>query len=142
MLETQAIAEKLIKTKFQKTGFEFMRNDGAKLAIKSKSGAKHAIFIQGFDRSEALSIKVHTREFNHEFRPDVWIALVVLLPDTEPKDYLIPTTVFQNPDEYLFYHHDISDMNDYYSNVEIKVFANGITKLTEYAFAYQVKNLE
>ena len=141
-MEAQSVAEKLVKSNLQKAGFEFMRNDGQKLAIKSKSGAKHGIFIQGFDRSKALSIKVHTREFDHKFRPDVWIALVVILPDEEPIDYLIPTTVFQNPDKYLFYHHDISDMNDYYSNVEIKVFANGIPKLSEYGFANQVKNLE
>lgn len=119
-----------------------MRDNVQKLVVKTKSGAKHAIFIQGFDRSEALSIKIHTREFNHKFRPDVWIVLVVLLPDSELKDYLIPTTVFQNPDEYLLYYHDISDMNDYYSNVEINEFASDITKLTEYVFAYQVKNLE
>lgn len=142
MLEAQSIAEKLVKSNLQKAGFEFMRNKGAKLAVKSKSGAKHGIFIQGFDRSQALSIKVHTREFDHKFRPDVWIALVVIFSDKEIWDYLIPTTVFQEPDEYIFYHHDISDMNEYYSNVEIKVFKRGIPKLSEYAFAYHVKNLE
>jgi hypothetical protein len=120
-----------------------MRNKGSKLAIKSKSGAKHAIFIEGFDRSEALSIKIHTREFKQKFRPDVWIALVVIFPgEKELWDYLIPTTVFQNPDEYLFYHHDTSSMSEYYSNVEIKVFTSGIAKLSEYALAHQIKNLE
>ena len=142
MLEAQSIAEKLIKSKLQKAGFEFVRDNEQKLVVKSKLGTKHAIFIQGFDRSEALSIKIHTREFNHEFRPDVWIALVVIFPEKEPVDYLIPTTVFKKPDEYLFYHHDTSDMNDHFSNVEIKVFTKGIPKLSQYAFAYQVKHLE
>ena len=33
-------------------------------------------------------------------------------------------------------------MNDYYSNVEIKVFTKGIEKLTEYPFAYQIDKLK
>jgi len=132
----------MIKSNLQKAGFEFVRDNEQKLVVKAESGAKTAIFIQGFNREKAQSIKIHTREFNHEFRPDVWIALVVVLEDMEPVDYLIPTTVFQNPDEYLFYHHDLSDRHDHFSNVEIKVFANGAAKLREYAFAYQVENLK
>jgi len=142
VLKVQKAAEEFIKTNLQKEGFQLVRDNGQKLVIKSPSGVKQAIFIQGFDRVKDQSIKIHTREFNHKFRPDVWIALVMFLPDTEPIDYLIPTTVFENPDNHVFFHHDISSMNDYYSNVEIKVFTKGIEKLTEYAFAYQVDNLK
>ncbi len=131
----------MIKSNLQKAGFGFVNDNGPKLRVKAKSGKEYAIFIQGFDLAKAQSIKIHTREFKHQFRPDVWIALVVILDDMDPKDYLIPTTVFQTPDEYLFYHHDLSDKHDYYSNVEIKVFTNGAPKLREYAFAYQVENL-
>ena len=140
--KVQDIAQKFIKSNLQNEGFELLRDNGPKLRVRAKSGKQYAIFIQGFDRSKAQSIKIHTREFDHKFRSDVWIALVLIFPDTEPKDYLIPTTVFQNPDEYIFFHHDLSSMNDHYSNVEIKVFSNGIRRLSEYAFDYQVDNLK
>ncbi|GAB5525416.1 MAG: hypothetical protein Roseis2KO_32880 [Roseivirga sp.] len=142
VLKVQKAAEEFIKSNLQKEGFQFVRDNGQKLVVKAPSGAKQAIFIQGFDRTKDQSIKIHTREFNHKFRPNVWIALVVFFPDTQPIDYLIPTTVFEHPDNYLFLHHDISSMNDYYSNVEIKVFTKGVEKLSEYAFAYQIENLK
>jgi len=131
----------MIKSNLLKAGFKLIRDHGQKLVVQTGTGNRQAIFIQAFNRNKDQSIKIHTREFNHEFRPDVWIGLVVFLPDMEPKDYLIPTTVFQNPDEYIFYHHDLSSMNNHYSNVEIKVFTNGIPKLSEYAFARQIENL-
>lgn len=71
-----------------------------------------------------------------------WLALVLVFEDLVPVDYLIPTTIFQNPDEYLFYHQNLSDRHYYFSNVEIKVFTNGAARLREYAFAYQVENLK
>ena len=142
MIQTQA--ETLIKSNFEKAGFEFVNDNGPKLRVKAKSGKEYAIFIQGFDRGQSQSIKIHTREFKHQLRPEVWIALVAAFPpETDLFDYLIPTTVFQNPDERFFFHFDLSDMNDYYSNVEIKIFSRGAREFSEqYGFANQIEKLK
>lgn len=140
----QTEAETLIKSNFEKAGFELMRDSGPKLRVKAKSGKEYAVFIQGFDRTVAQSIKVHSREFKHTLRTDVWIALVAAFPpEPELFDYLIPTTVFEHPDKRFFFHHDLSDMNDHYSNVEIKLFTRGAREFSEkYGFANQIENLK
>lgn len=137
----QETAEKFVKSEMQKAGFQIVREDGPQLVVEAESGKRNAIFIQAFDRSQGQSIKIHTRDFKHEFRADVWIALVVAFPpEKDLFDYLIPTTVFLEPDERLFFHFPIP-MNDYFSNVEIKVFTKGAGELNEFALPNQLDKL-
>lgn len=139
--DLQSKAEILVKSLLNENGFRIVRFNESQLVVEADSGQRSAIFIQTFDRPNAQSIKVHTREFNHEFRADVWIALVVAFPpDKDLFDYLIPTTVFEEPDERLFFHNDIPQ-NDYFSNVEIRVFTTGAEELSEFALPNQIKHL-
>lgn len=143
-MQVQKIAREYIKANLLKAGFEIVRDNGPKLRVKSSSGKQYAIFIQGFDRSQAQSIKIHTREFNYKFRPDVWIALVVAFPpETEMFDYLIPTTVFESPDNRFFFHYDLGKNQRFLSNVEIKLFTKAAREFSEkYAFANQIEKLK
>ncbi len=70
-----------------------------------------------------------------------WIALVLFMKEMEPKAYLIPSNVFNGPDDYIFFDNDQGERMKHLSNWEIKVFSKGIEELSEFALANSVKQL-
>lgn len=55
--------------------------------------------------------------------------------------FLIPSKTLANPDDFVFFEHDVSS-HTYLSNWEIKVFTNGMKVLGEYIFHNQVENFK
>jgi len=105
---------------------------GEYLVLKSASGHQHDILIQLLNLEEAQSIKIPQSVFDYELRDDRWILLVLYMADMKPLLYLIPTTVFQTPDN-MFVNNEQKPMFRHLSNWEIKVFRNAIPELSRFA---------
>lgn len=105
---------------------------GEYLVLKSAAGHQHDILIQLLNLDEARSIKIPQSVFVYEPRDDRWILLVLYMTGMEQLLYLIPTTVFQTPDN-MFVNNEQKSMFRHLSNWEIKVFRNAIPELSRFA---------
>ena len=63
------------------------------------------------------------------------------ISETEPLVLLIPSKTLTNPDNFVFFEHNVGQ-HKHLSNWEIKVFTNGMEKLGQYAFYNQIENLK
>lgn len=59
----------------------------------------------------------------------------------EPTLYLIPSTEFLEPDNFIFIENNQNPRLAHFSNYEIKVFKNGMPKLNEYRFENMIDKL-
>ena len=75
------------------------------------------------------SIKIPKQDFG-EVKENLLIGLVLLIESDEEVLYLIPSTVFLNPNS-IFKSNDV--MLEHLSNWEIGVFSNAIPELSKYA---------
>jgi hypothetical protein len=70
----------------------------------------------------------------------LWVALVLLMEDIEHL-YLIPSNQLAKPDDYVFLDSKQGERLSHLSSWKIKIFTNGMEKLSEYLFVHQAKNL-
>lgn len=89
-------------------------------------------YLRRLNLDKVRSISINQREFNYEPRTDLWILLVVTMNDMEPAPYLIPSTVFNTPND-IFLNHQQPPALRHFSTWEIKVFTKAIPELSHYA---------
>ncbi len=137
----QAIEKKLLEAGLMIDQSEVEHDCDIVLADTSKKQQKLTVQVLDLGATRDRFIKVKKLSLNYEQSDKAWIALVLVMPEMEAKYFLIPTSVFIEPDDYIFKNFDIA-MLPQLSNWHIKVFPKGMEKLSEYSFAYQVENLK
>ncbi len=137
-------AEYLVKLEFMKARYEVFVNDsgsrGVDFIIKAKSGKYHEVSLQALNLEKDRSIKIPKSIWNGEMRENRWIALVLFMKEMEPVVYLIPSKVWENPNQ-IFIDNDQGERFSHLSNWEIHVFTKAIQELSQYAFVEKVKEL-
>lgn len=115
-------------------------NGVVELQIKTQQGKIYRIVIQAIDLDNQRSIKIQKTDLG-ELKSNLWIALVLLMKGLEPTLYLIPSTEFIEPDNFIFIENNQNPRLAHFSNYEIKVFKNGMSKLNEYRFENMIDQL-
>lgn len=113
---------------------------GSDLVVKTRFGRYHEIYVQPINLDKERNVKI-PKEALGELKPNLWIALVLMMKDMEPAIDLIPSEVFKNPDNYIFIDNDQGERFKSLSNWEIKVFTQAIPVLGKYALANMVSEL-
>ena len=139
-------AQHFLKLELMKYRIEVFQNEsgsrGMDLIVKTKAGNYHELLLQVLNlETTERSVKIPKSEWDYELTNNRWIALVLFVQEMEPKLYLIPSNVFNGPDEYIFFDNDQGERMKHLSNWEIKVFTKGIEELSEFALANAVKKL-
>lgn len=133
-----------LKYKLQKIVFEILKTTKTDrvevLQIQTPQGNTHNLFIQELDLQKERSTKILKADLG-ELNSNFWIALVLLIKDSEPTLYLIPSTEFLEPDNLIFIENNQNPRLAHFSNYEIKVFKNGMPKLNEYRFENMIYKL-
>ncbi len=74
---------------------------------KTKTGVYHELLLQVLNlETTERSLKIQKSEWDYALADNRWIALVLFMKEMEPKAYLIPSNVFNGPDEYIFFDND------------------------------------
>ena len=135
--------QKLLKKEFIKSCLKVQQNQNGREAlfsVQTSTGNTHDIYLQTINLNRVRSIKIPKQKLGKPV-DNLWVALVLQLKDMEPMMFLIPSKKLATPDNYIFIDNDMGQERfERLSNWEIKVFARGMEKLSEYAFDYQIKH--
>lgn len=134
-----------LKDKLLKIAFEVLKTTKTDrvevLEFKTVQGNTHNLFIQELDLQKERSVKILKTDLG-ELNSNLWIALVLLMKDSEPTLFLIPSTEFLEPDNFIFIENNQNPRLAHFSNYEIKVFKNGMSKLNEFRFENMINKLQ
>lgn len=122
---------------FEHHRFKIIRNEHHLLILKSQSGKEYQIDERVLDLTKPQrdkKIKIPKSDWNYELPDNLYIAITILLEGIEPTIFLIPSKVFLEPDNYIFFDNEQAERFKHLSNWEIKVFVKGMEKLKEYTF--------
>ncbi|WP_156112412.1 hypothetical protein [Lacinutrix jangbogonensis] len=121
-----------IKVSDNKSGSE-----GEDFIIESLKGNTYQLFFKSIDFDTERSIKILKQDLG-ELNNKLLIGLILLIEIKVKVLYLIPSTVFLNPNT-IFISNDV--MLAHLSNWEISVFTNAIPELSKYALENIIDNL-
>lgn len=127
-----------------RSNFDISEREGSLFLITSQSGKTYQIDERVLDLTipqRDKKVKIPKSDWNYELPKDLFIALVILLVGIDPTLFLIPSKVFLEPDNYIFFDNEQAERFKHLSNWEIKVFGKGMEKLSEYAFDKAINNL-
>ena len=144
IITTFSIEMSYLQDKFKNINIEVLKTtktDGVEvLQIQTVQGNAHKIFVQEIDLDNQRSVKIQKTDLG-ELNSNSWIALMLLMKGLEPTLYLIPSTEFLEPDNFIFIENNQNPRLVHFSNYEIKVFKNGMSKLNEYRFENMIDKL-
>ncbi|MFD2727817.1 hypothetical protein [Hyunsoonleella rubra] len=130
-----------MKSELKKAQFEVINNESGREAvdfnIKSINGNSYQFFFQSIDFGTERSIKIPKHDLG-DLSENLLIGLVLLIDSEAKVLYLIPSTVFLNPNS-IFKSNDV--MLEHLSNWEISVFSNAIPELRIYALENMIDKL-
>ncbi|WP_034058430.1 hypothetical protein [Lacinutrix jangbogonensis] len=96
---------------------------------KTNNSKQYQLFFKSIDFDKERNIKIPKQDLG-ELKENLLIGLVLLIESEAKVLYLIPSTVFLNPNT-IFISNDV--MLAHLSNWEISVFTNAIPELSKYA---------
>ena len=136
-------AYKFIKSELKKAQLEFLPKEsgreGVDFIIKTNSGNLHKVYLQPINLDTERKVKIPKQKLG-EPKDNLWVALVLII-DNEPFNfYLIPSKTVTTPDNFIFIENEVSSFPQL-SNWEIKVFKNGMQKLSEFSLENMLKDL-
>lgn len=132
VIQAQAI-ENLVQ-KLKEIGYNPLaeRASADRVQFKNDRGATREVIIRLLDLDKDRSTSINQRDFDYTPRPDLWILLVLYMRDMEPIPYLIPSTVFDTPNNIFLNNQQLPALR-HFSTWEIKVFTKAIPELSRYA---------
>ena len=126
-------ALKFMETELKKAQIEVLEKESGREAvdfnIEINNGNSYQLFFKSIDAGTEKSIKISKQDLG-ELKENLLIGLVLLIESEAKVLYLIPSTVFLNPNS-IFKSNDV--MLEHLSNWEISVFTNAIPELSKYA---------
>ena len=137
-------AQHFVKQEFIKFNLKFSQNKGGRegidFIIKTKTRNLHQIYLQPINLNKERSVKISKQDLG-EPKENLWVSLVFIL-DNEPINlYLIPSKTLATPDNFVFIENEVSSF-PHLSNWEIKVFKNGMQKLSEFSLENMLDKLQ
>lgn len=140
-----AFASHLVTLELMKSRLEVFENKTGgvvDLIVKSKTGQYNEVLLQVLNlETTERSVKIPKSEWDYELAENRWIALVLFMREMEPKAYLIPSRMFNEPDEFIFFDNDQGECMKHLSNWEIRIFSKGIEQLSEFGLASSIKKM-
>ena len=134
-------ALKFMKSELEKAQIKVSNNESGREAVKfiiePKNSKQYQLVFKSIDFGTERSIKIPKQDLG-ELRENLFIGLVLLIESEAKVLYLIPSTVFLNPNS-IFISNDV--MLAQLSNWEISVFTNAIPELSKYALENMVDKL-
>ncbi len=134
-------ALKFMKSELLKAQIKVLEKESGRevvdFVIKSKSGKQYQLVFKSIDYGTERSIKILKQDLG-ELKENLLIGLILLIESEAKVLYLIPSTVFLNPNS-IFISNDV--MLAHLSNWEISVFTNAISELSKYALENMVDKL-
>lgn len=134
-------ALKFMKSELLKAQIKVLEKESGRevvdFVIKSKSGKQYQLVFKSIDYGTERSIKIPKQDLG-ELKENLLIGLILLIESEAKVLYLIPSTVFLNPNS-IFISNDV--MLAHLSNWEISVFTNAISELSKYALENMVDKL-
>jgi hypothetical protein len=135
-------ALEFLKSELKKAQFEVLQKESGREAvdfnITTNKGNSYQLFFKSIDFGIERSIKIPKQDLG-ELNDNLLIGLVLLIESEAKVLYLIPSTVFLNPDGSIFKSNDI--MLAHLSNWEISVFTKAIPELSKYALDNMIDKL-
>ncbi|MFI1743985.1 hypothetical protein [Thalassobellus sediminis] len=130
-----------MKSELKKAQIKVSHNESGREAvdfnIKTNNGKSYQLFFKSIDFDTKRIIKIPKQDLG-ELKENLLIGLVLLIESEAKVLYLIPLTVFLNPNS-LFISNDV--MLAQLSNWEISVFTNAIPELSKYAIENMIDKL-
>ena len=127
-------ALKFMKSELEKAQIKVSSYESGREAvdfiIEHKNGKQYQLIFKSIDFGTERSVKIPKQDLG-ELKENLLIGLVLLIESEAKVLYLIPSTVFLNPNS-IFISNDV--MLAQLSNWEISVFTNAIPELSKYAF--------
>ena len=134
-------ALKFMKSELEKAQIKVSNNESGREAvdfiIEPKNGKQYQLLFKSIDFGTERSIKIPKQDLD-ELNENLLIGLVLLIESEAKVLYLIPSTVFLNPNS-IFISNDV--MLEHLSNWEISVFTNAIPELSKYALENMIEKL-
>ena len=134
-------ALKFMKSELNKAQIKVSNDESGREAvdyiIEPKNSKQYQLFFKSIDFGTERSIKIPKQDLG-ELKENIFIGLVLLIESEAKVLYLIPSTVFLNPNS-IFISNDV--MLAQLSNWEISVFTNAIPELSKYALENMVDKL-
>ncbi len=134
-------ALQFMKSELKKAQIKVSDNESRREAvgfnIKVKSGNSYQLFFKSIDFGIERSIKISKQDLG-ELKDNLLIGLVLLIESEAKVLYLIPSTIFLNPNS-IFRSNDV--MLEHLSNWEISLFSNAIPVLSKYALENMIDKL-
>lgn len=134
-------ALKFMKSELKKAQIEVINNEsgreGVDFFIKANNGNSYKLFFLSIDFGTERSVKTPKQDLG-ELKKNLLIGLVLLIDSEAKVLYLIPSTVFLNPNS-LFKSNDV--MLEHLSNWEISIYSNAIPELSKYVLDNMVDKL-
>ena len=138
-------AQHFIKLELKKVRLEVFQNEsgreGVDFIIKTNTGNTHELYLQTLELDKQREIKINKQQLG-EPKDNLWIALVLFMGGEGLGLYLIPSKNLLVPDNYIFKDNPQSERFAHLANWEIKVFKEGMEKLSEYEISNSIKNLK
>ncbi len=143
MNQLNKYAQHFIKQEFTRYSLEFSQNksgrEGVDFILETNTGNQHEIYLQPINLNKERSVKILKQDLG-EPKDTFWVALVLIF-DKEPINlYLIPSKTLATPDDFVFIENKVSSF-PHLSNWEIKVFKNGMQKLSEFSLENMLDQL-
>ncbi|WP_405206579.1 hypothetical protein [Aquimarina sp. LLG6339-5] len=130
-----------MKSELKKAQIELSQKESGREAvdfiIKVNNDNSYQVFFKSIDAVTEKSIKISKQDLG-ELKENLLIGLVLLIESKAKVLYLIPSTVFLNPNS-IFKSNDV--MLAHLSNWEISVFSNAIPELSIYALKNMIDKL-
>ncbi len=130
-----------MKSELKKAKIKVSQNESGREAVDfnicTNNGNYFQLFFKSIDFGAERSIKIPKQHLG-ELKENLLIGLVLLIESEAKVLYLIPSTVFLNPNS-IFKSNDV--MLEHLSNWEISVFANAIPELSQYALDNMIEKL-
>jgi len=134
-------ALKFMKSELKKAQIEVSEKESGRVGvdyiINANKGNSYQLFFQSIDAATERSIKIPKQDLG-KLKDNLLIGLVLLIESEAKVLYLIPSTVFLNPNS-IFKSNDV--MLAHLSNWEISVFTNAIPELSKYALDDMIEKL-
>ena len=131
-------ALKFMKSELEKAQIKVSSYESGREAvdfiIEHKNGKQYQLIFKSIDFGTERSVKIPKQDLG-ELKENLLIGLVLLIESEAKVLYLIPSTVFLNPNS-IFISNDV--MLAQLSNWEISVFTNAIPELSQYALENMV----
>ncbi|MEP1488318.1 MAG: hypothetical protein ABJK28_07815 [Algibacter sp.] len=136
-------ALQFMKSELNKAQIEVSKKEsgreGVDFIITATNGNSYQLYFQFIDFGIDRSIKIPKQDLG-VLKENLLISLVLLIESEAKVLYLIPSTVFLNPDESIFNNNEISLVPSL-SNWEINVFSNATPELSKYALENMIDKL-